>query len=273
MREAKKAKIPVRILHAHATRLGENKYKELRNKIFLPILKKLINMNAACSIAAAKCLFGNDKYTLLHNAIHGEDYFFDKQKRDMLRKENHICKNKIVLTVGRAADQKNPFFAIDVIVEAIKRDKRVIYWWVGDGPLLKKMREYVRSLSLDDRILFLGNKTNISDYYMMSDCFFLPSVFEGLPVSGVEAQSSGLPCIFSDAITKELVYTDQVQFISLDESVLIWSDKMIDCLNQEVDRKKAIRDFYKSSFSDENAGMRLESFYSNCLEKGLNSNH
>lgn len=267
MKEALKAKVPVRILHAHATKLGETKYKELRNKLFLPSLKQTINTNSACSKAAAKCMFGKEDYTLIPNVIHGKDFFLDLQKRNELREKNHVSKNKVVLTVGRVADQKNPFFAIDVIAAAIRKDKEIIYWWIGDGPLLKEMREYVSDLKLDNHIRFLGNRTNISAYYMAADCFFLPSIFEGLPVSGVEAQASGIPCIFSDTITRELVYTDRVQFLSLDESVQIWSDKLIGYLNQEVDRNKVIRDFYKSPFSDANAGMHLEAFYKKCLWK------
>ena len=265
MREAKKTKIPVRVLHAHATRLGQNKYKELRNKFFLPILKKSINTNAACSVEAAKCLFGNDKYTLLHNAIHGEDYFFDKEKRNEFRKQIGASDKKIVLTVGRVAEQKNPYFAIDVIAEAIKRNNNIFYIWVGDGPLINNLKDYVDSLHLSEYIQFVGNKTNLKRYYLAADCFFLPSLFEGLPVSGVEAQASGIPCIFSDTITKELSYIDAVKYVSLSKSEIYWAEQLLDYLNKDIDRNKGINYFQLSSFSDKNAGERLEKFYKNEL--------
>ena len=267
MKEAKKAKIPVRILHAHATRLGENRYKEFRNRLLLPFLKININTYAACSKAAATCLFGYAQYTLLHNVIYGENYFFDEKKRVEFRHQIGLSNKKIVLTVGRVAEQKNPFFAVNVISQAIKINPDIVYLWIGDGPLIEKLRDYVESLELSSQIKFLGNRTNLEKYYTAADCFFLPSLFEGLPVSGVEAQASGIPCIFSDAITRELAYIDVVKYLSLKKSEATWAKELLESLNCEVDRKKAVSYFLDSSFSDMNAGNYLENFYEECVKK------
>ena len=109
-------------------------------------------------------------------------------------------------------------------------------------------------------------KTNdVKSLYLAADLFFLPSLFEGLPVTGVEAQAMGLPCIVSDSITKEMIYTDLVQFLNLSEKKELWADSISKKLDKEVDRASYKQDLLQSPFSSGNAGKILEKYYTNLL--------
>jgi glycosyltransferase EpsF len=270
MMEAKKLNIPVRILHAHATKLGETYFKEIRNGILLPILKNTVNCNFACSEAAGHAMFKNESYELIPNIINGNKYFYKNEIRHKIRKEMNVENRKIVITVGRLALQKNPYFAVDVMNKVIEKDSNVVYWWIGNGEEYDSLKKYIQKSNCSDSIKLLGKKDNINEFLSAADCFFLPSQFEGLPVSGVEAQTAGLPCIMSDVITQEIVYTDGlINFVSLDSPIEHWADTIISCLNESYDRSSIISEFKKSKFNDETAGKTLTDMYIKAINNNI----
>ena len=103
---------------------------------------------------------------------------------------------------------------IDVFSEYLKIDEKAYLVLLGDGELMDEMKKKANDLNISDAILFAGNVGNANEWYQMFDCFVLPSIWEGLPVVGVEAQAADLPCVFSDSITREIGFSDKVQFIS-----------------------------------------------------------
>lgn len=224
---AKHYGVPVRILHAHATKSGDTKLKEIRNKFFISI--SLANANAyfACSKLAGDYLFGNRKYTVINNAVDLEKYNFSQQCRDSIREEYSVQKSLIVTTVGRFTKQKNPFFIVDIICALKKKIKSFEFWWFGNGILEDEVKEYAKEKGATDCIKFFGASDRVNEFYSSADVFILPSLFEGLPVVGIEAQISGLPCVFSDEITKEVCISDLCEFIPID-SADFWAEKIID---------------------------------------------
>lgn len=81
---------------------------------------------------------------------------------------------------------------------------------------------------------FVGNVGNANEWYQAFDCFVLPSVWEGLPVVGVEAQAADLPCIFSSAVTREIGLSDRAKFIPLTEEISTWATEICNALQQNV---------------------------------------
>lgn len=261
MNYAKKYGVPVRIIHSHNSRLGETKYKEIRNKIFMPLLLSQMNTYFACSDLAAKGMFGNATYTFVPNVISSEKIHYDSDIRNIFRTRFN-ADNKIVIgTVGRLAYQKNPFYALEVIAELYKINPRIQYWWIGDGPLENEVKEYVHKLGLDGVVRLLGRRADVEKLYQAMDIFFLPSKFEGLPVTGVEAQAMGLPCIVSDTITKEFVYTDLVKFISIQKQPAVNAEIIASVDIQTLQRTKYRRNLEESVFIDKNAGSFLLDIY------------
>ncbi len=266
MKLAKKY-VPVRILHSHNSKLGETKKKEKRNAFFLPRLRRQANAYAACSDLAAKAMFGDADYERLPNVVDAEIYTYDPLVRDRVRSEMDAVGKKVIATVGRAANQKNPFFALDVFDIVAEREPDSEYWWIGSGPLDQKVAEYAKGLRHGDRVRLLGSRNDVKELYQAADLFFLPSLFEGLPVTVLEAQAMGLPCIISDSVTREVVYTDLVTFVSLSDSKDKWVDVIKTQLGRIPARRTYIEELKRSAFSTQNAGERLSGYYKALIEK------
>ena len=264
MKVARK-KVPVRILHSHNSKLGETEKKEKRNRRFLPLLLHQANVFAACSDLAAKAMFGNSEYVFIPNFVNDNNFRFDYFTRNRIRSEMGVEGKKIIATVGRLAIQKNPFFALDVFDMVAERVTDSEYWWIGSGPLDQAVADYRQELKHADQIRLLGNRNDIESLYQGMDLFFLPSLFEGLPVTGIEAQVMGLPCLISDSVTKEVVYTDLVKFMALERSKKEWCEVICDMLEDIDDRRGRNDELMGSKFSSINAGLNLERFYRQCI--------
>lgn len=204
---AKLAGIKVRIAHSHST---TNKKEFLRNLIknFLKHFSKLFaNEYFACSELAGIWLFGKrtfkkGKVFIVHNAIDTERFKFNQELRDQTRKEFGISDDTILLgNVGRLCRQKNQKFLLDLLSKLdLNRYKLLI---LGQGELKNDLVEHAKKIGVYNNVIFVDKSTQPEKFYNAFDIFLLPSLYEGLPVSGVEAQVNGLPCIFSDNVTKE----------------------------------------------------------------------
>lgn len=266
---AKKMGVPVRILHSHNSELGANYWKKIRNRLFLPFLVKQATDYFACSDLAAECMFGKKSYTFIPNVVSGANLQFNQRIRNIVREDMGATDKFIITTVGRLAEQKNPFYAVDVIRELKKYNKNIEYWWIGDGPLEKKVKEYILKKHAESYIHLLGRRTDVMNLYQGADIFFLPSIFEGLPVTGVEAQATGLPCFVSDTITRQFIYTDLIKTFSVKNSpestARIFSEWLIS-LHMDKDRAKYIKILEGSRFCNCQAGKFLESVYKKLLK-------
>lgn len=264
---AKLEKVPVRILHSHATELGETRYKKLRNKILLPILKMCATDYLACSNVAGKAMFGTAPFTVVPNVVQTDSLMFNQLKRVEKRNKMDVSCKRVIATVGRAAMQKNPFFALDVIKKLSETEDDIVFWWIGNGPLEKEIKEYANQIGLGEHFVFLGKRSDVVELYQVMDAFFLPSLFEGLPLTGVEAQAMGLPMVVSDTVTDEMVYTDLVDYVSLNESAEVWAKHLKRVLARKVDRERYSDKLKQSVFSDVGCGERLMNLYTEMLHK------
>lgn len=264
---AKNKEIPVRILHSHNTKLGETQKKEVRNRLFLPLLCGLATDYAACSEMAGEAMFGRKPFDIIPNVIPSDNYRFDEKKRQIVREQMDAGRKYIIGTVGRLAEQKNPFFAVEVIKKLHEEMPDTEYWWIGSGGLDNQIKEYIESCGALNYIKLLGSRNDVLDLYQAMDCFFLPSLFEGLPVTGVEAQAMGLPMVVSDTVTDEMVYTDLVDYVSLDESAEVWAKHLKKVLARKVDRGSYSDKLKQSVFSDVGCGERLTNLYIEMLHK------
>lgn len=266
MHYAKKYNVPVRILHSHNAKLGETQFKEIRNRLFMPLLLHKANTHFACSQLAANCMFGNRPYIFIPNIVSSEKLRFNSKIREKIRKEYSVNDKKVILTVGRLDLQKNPFYAIDVVCSLYEIRNDILYWWIGNGKLEKEVELYIRKKHAEKYIFLLGRKENVPDYYQAADLFFLPSKFEGLPVTGIEAQAVGLPMVVSDTVTNEMVYTDLVDYVSLASPLSAWSDHLQAALSRNVRREAYAEQLKASLFSDVKCVERLMGIYQRMLD-------
>lgn len=259
---AKKAGVPVRALHSHAAAMGETRKKKVINTALLPILKSQCNVNLACSELAGKCMFGNKPFVVIPNAIDMKRFCLNKEVREQVRSAMGSSDKVIVGTIGRLALQKNPFFAMDVFAEFLKIQPNAEYWWIGTGAEDEKVKQYAESKNLQGSVRFLGNRTDTAELYQGMDVFFMPSLFEGLPVTGIEAQATDLPCVFSDTITKELQYSNLVHYLSLDENAEKWAQTLQNVV-QEREQQEVKKD--SARFDITACAEKLVNVYQKCI--------
>lgn len=239
---AKKAGIPVRILHNHSTSGGAREIvRNAAKALFKPLAKLFATDRFACSELSAGWMYGKSPTAelcdtaapkkavrVMKNAIDTKLFCFDEQKRKSLRKELHIPeKAPVVLHVGRFCPQKNQQFLVDIFSEV--NDKKARLVMVGTGEDMELIKARVTAAGLSKRVIFAGQRADIERFYSAADCFVLPSNYEGLPLCGVEAQCAGLYCVFSDKVTKEVKLTDGAQFLSLKTPPRDWAFAVMAC--------------------------------------------
>lgn len=211
------------IVHSHNGGIPNGFFRKVLNKVNKRILISKANVFFACSKLAGDWMFGNKvDYQIIPNAIELKEFQFNEEKRNQIRKELNIEKKYVLGHVGRFQKQKNHSFLIDIFNEFHRMCPDSVLLLIGIGELQDDIKKKVSQYHLDDIVYFLGKKENVCDYYQAMDAFVLPSLFEGLPVVGVEAQISDLNCFFSDNITKEVQLSEKSYFISLNHSAYEW---------------------------------------------------
>jgi len=220
---AKKAKVPIRISHSHSTSNPKEWKRNLIKNILRPFSKRYATDYFACSELAGRYLFGNKAFDqgevkIIHNAIDIEKFKFDEVARKKLRKEFGINDSTVVIGhVGRFVQQKNHTFLVDVFKEYHKKNPDSKLLLVGSGPLEDEIRKKVEKLSLKGSVFFLGQRDDIDKLYSVMDVFCLPSLYEGLPVVGIEAQAAGLSIIFSNGVTRETIISKNAKIVESQE--------------------------------------------------------
>lgn len=229
-RYARKAGIKNIIAHSHATQFSDKKLNALRNKILCSNLKKICTHYIACSEEAGSFLFGKEymtagKVKILKNAIDINKFLFSEAKRSMFRKEFGLTDELVVASIGRLSQQKNQTFAIDIFYKLKNLEPSSKLIIVGEGEEYENLNKKVKQYSLEKDVVFTGRRDDVEYILSGIDFFLMPSLYEGLPVIGVEALSSGLYCLFSKTISKEFICPKSI-YIGLDESSNTWANQI-----------------------------------------------
>ena len=256
---AKKNGIKHVIAHSHSTKYSDNKLSAIRNYFINMFVGFCATDFMACSPEAAK-LYGKRDVKILRNSIEGEKYKFSLEERKKIRKEFGIDDSKVVIGhVGRFVTQKNHKMVIDIYASYHKNNDNSVMMLAGDGPLKNEMEKYASLKVKDGSILFLGRRSDIPQLLSAFDVFILPSLFEGAPVSAVEAQFAGLPCLLSDTITKSINATD-CEYLSINKPPEFWAKKVIidKNIHRRIERYKRMID---AGFDIKDTAKYLEDYY------------
>ena len=227
-----KAHVPVRISHNHSmTNISEGK-RYLAKQLLRPTGRWFATDYYACGEAAGKWFFGkrlfnSGKVHIIPNAIDVEKFQFNQNDRDQIRKELDLEDKWVIGHIGRFMKQKNHTFLIQMFAKIHNKRQEARLLLIGDGELKSQMEELCEQLSIKDSVLFLGNRKDIPALYSAMDLFVLPSLYEGVPVVGIEAQVSGLICFFSSEVTKELMCTESTYFLPLSIGANKWAEWII----------------------------------------------
>lgn len=218
------------ITHCHSTQFSDKSLRAIRNRIACLGINKISDIRLACSNAAGTVLYSrNANFTVINNAIDIEKFAFNAEKRMKLRAQLGVNDKVVIGHVGRFNKQKNHKFLIEIFYETQKILPSTVLLLIGRGPLESQVRAQVARLNLQDKVIFMGQRRDVSDLYNAMDIFLLPSLFEGLPVVAVEAQANGLQCLLSDRITDE-VAIDRISFVSISSGASEWCNRILKLL-------------------------------------------
>lgn len=272
LRAAKKAGVPIRIAHSHSTSNKKEWKKTLIKNILRPFSKVYATDYFACSELAGRWLFGSKtfnkgKVTIINNAIDVDKFKYDEKVRNKKRKELIIKDNTLVIGhIGRFVTQKNHTFLIDIFNEIQKQNNKSLLLLVGQGPKTNEIKEKVKKLKIENKVKFLGQRNDANELYQAFDIFLLPSLYEGLPVVGVEAQASGLLCFLSDDMTKETKVLKTTKFMSLNEESNKWAKEIIKKYKL-FKRTTSTKEITDSGFNIKKECLKLEKKYIKLINK------
>lgn len=253
--EAKRAGIPMRICHAHNS---GSQYKPAGiavplkravQKLYVHIMRHLLLHNAtirmACSDVAARYFYGEKDYRLIYNSIDFSHFACSAEadKTVLLPAGNAREIRSLIVSVGRISMQKNPSFVMEIInaLRSIRTDFHFV--WIGTGDLENETKQKAADLGILDYVTFTGVRTDVPKLLPMCDCFLMPSLFEGLPFSLVEAQAAGLNCLVSDVVTTD-ADMGAIRYYPLDSGAEAWAcvlSELMDTPSPVLDEPKRKR--------------------------------
>lgn len=258
--------VKCRVAQCHSYMVGESFSTKIKRYIGIALNDLSSNLRFACTNQAASHLFGRSRslvpVTILPNGVEPENFPFSEQSRLEARKELGIDDKTLVYgIVGRMTPEKNHHYLIDILKEILKIRKDVRLLLVGDGPLRKELTDYAKKSGVDDYAIFAGKRPDLLNMLCAMDVFTLPSIYEGSPVSAVEAAANGLPVVLSSSITKDLQFLSNIEYIDIDN---LSCDKWARTINDFAGKGResnAVEIINKNGFNVRAISKKLEESY------------
>lgn len=205
-------------------------YSPVINALFRPVVNFAADRRVACSGAAAEWLFGRRHGAdalLLRNGIDTKRFTFSPAQRDEIRSRYGLRDELLIGHIGRFSEQKNHLFLLQLFRCVLHERPDAKLLLVGAGEKEQELKAACAGLGIEASVLFAGLQRQTEAYYSAFDVFVMPSLYEGLPVVGVEAQSEGLPCFFSDTIDRQIQITENARMLKLEAGAEAWSREIL----------------------------------------------
>lgn len=256
---------------AHSHNSGTDRgVKTLLYKVMSYNTRNVADYFFACSTPAGIDRFGNKivrggHYSLLNNAIETDTFVYGDSVRKGVRRQLGLADELVIGHVGRFNPQKNHPFLLDIFAALLKKESNAVLLLVGGGEGMSKMQEKVQELGIAEHVRFLGVRSDVADLMQAMDVFVLPSLYEGLPVTMVEAQAAGLPCIISDKVPPECILTEGlVDIMTLSASPEAWAEKIL--AKRAIPRTDRRAEIAAHGFDITTEAVKLQEFYLNAVQ-------
>lgn len=263
---ARLAGVKTVILHSHNSSLKKSgKAHRLVQGICRACLPLCGNYYFACSDLAGEFMYGKrrvKKVIYVKNGIQTDKFRFDADVRSEMRGQYQVRDDLVVGSIGRMCRAKNQEFLLRIFAELLELhpDSRLLL--IGQGEKEAELMSLADSLGIREKLIHIPSTDRVQDYLCMMDVFLLPSLFEGLPVVGVEAQASGLPCVFSDRITKQTAITDLANFMSLEQTPREWAELALSLAKSRDEKRCEYAGLVREQgFDIEDTAKWLQNFY------------
>lgn len=252
---------------AHARSAGVDRgAKGYITKLLRSSLKYKADYCFTCSREAGEAVFGKKwvdqgKVWTIPNAIDANRFQYNETVRSEVRAQFKLQDKFVIGHVGRFGFMKNHTYLVDIFAELCKQRQDMALVLIGKGEEEANIREKLRGLGLENKVLFLGNRFDVERYYQAFDYFVFPSTFEGLPGSVAEAQAAGLHCLISDRITREVALTELVSYRSIEEEPGCWAEEILQNADQALIRKDMREAISQKGFDVNTQAVLMEEFY------------
>ena len=235
LRFAKRAGIPFRVIHAHSPANQReiqqrlNAFHRMSERRSRKRLDAYATHFLACSREAGEWMFDGRPFTVIRNGITVREYAFDPARREEIRRRYDYSEETLLVgIIGRLSPQKNPSFAVKALRALFQRDEKARAVFLGEGELRGETEEACRRAGILERVRFAGAVSDVNAWMSALDVLLMPSLFEGMPFTLVEAQAAGLPCVVSGEISREADLTGELmEFVPLSESPEAWAERLI----------------------------------------------
>lgn len=262
---AEECGVPIRIAHSHNSNQDKN-WKYLIKLHYMKQIPYYATDLFACSKSAGRWMFGDNSFQILNNAIDTDWYRYSKSVDMEVREELELGNSIVIGHVGRFDPQKNHGFLIDIFCACTKLDANMKLMLVGDGEGKEKIQQKVRDMNLQDKVIFTGVRSDVSRLMQAMNVFVFPSLYEGLPVTMIEAQAAGLPCIISDHISDECIVTkDLVIRMALEKSPAQWAEFVLQQSHRQHENHS--KEIQEANYDISTVTKILEDFYLNEVER------
>lgn len=255
------------IIHSHAI---NNKNKSLKNYLYrfhAYMARGMADAYFGCSYEAGIDRFGkkitdSNKYRIINNAIKSKEYIFNPITREIIRNRYLINDKFVIGHVGRFHPVKNHKFMLQVLSELCKLDDKYVLMLVGDGELKESILQMASNLNLEEKIILTGICKNVAEILQGMDFFIFPSFNEGLGISLIEAQASGLPCIANaDGVIQLAKISELVKFLSINDGPKSWASYIHQCRSNNYPRNDMSKIVEKSGFDITFVAKNIQEFY------------
>jgi len=274
---AKISGVPVRINESLS--MAHDKDRKTILKKFLRLFSKCFaNYYISCGEACGRWQFGNklfdrNKVDVFKTVINTEYNAYNLDLRTKTRKK-YGWEDKIVIGhIGRFTVQKNSVRLIEIFSAVVEKEPKAILCLIGDGELKKEIMDKIKKLGIEKQVNYLGRREDIQKFYNAMDAFLLPSLYEGLPVVGLEAESCGLPVFFSTEVTLEANACGMGYFIDLNLTEEVWADTILKIVKKSIPiRKNHAKEVAAAGFDSVIEALRIQEYYLNAVEKSKRKN-
>lgn len=265
LKAAKQHDVPVRIAHSHSANQDKNLKYPIKLWYKRSIPEYATNL-FACGKDAGDWMFGGASCQIINNAIDVAAYTYGPTKRQEMRRQLGLENEFTIGHVGRFNQPKNHPFLIDIFAALLKKEPNAALLLVGGGADMPKIQAKAQEFGIAEHVRFLGVRSDVADLMQAMDVFVFPSLYEGLPVTMVEAQAAGLPCIISDKVPPECILTEGlVDVLPLSAELEIWAAKILEKKNlPRTDRRSEIA---AHGFDITTEVVKLQEFYIKSVEE------
>lgn len=251
--------------HSHNTKPVNVSLKNILYRLFTFKTRRVADFFFGCSQAAAEYRFGkkiahSEKCSVLKNAIEIEKFAYSEKNRQEIRNEFDIGNQLVIGHVGRFNTQKNHTFLIDIFAKVHEKNPDAILMLLGDGNLRPSIEQKVENLGLKNNVIFTGVRKDANKFFSAFDVFLFPSLYEGLGIVAVEAQTSGVPTYCSCEIPEEAKISDLFEKISLKEKSSYWAKKILN-KNEICNREEKYVDAVNAGYDIHLTAEYLVNFY------------